>query len=408
MTEQSTAVATSDDAQAVERSPQSVLQVFNSASFREQVAAALPAHIGVDQMMRIALTEVRMNPDLQKCTVPSFMGSLLKAAQAGLRPGMFGEGWIIARWNGKLSSLEATFQPGYQGLAQLAYRSGEVADIVAEPVYEADHFRYRLGSDPSIEHVPDWEAEHRDEDIVAFYAVVKLKNGGKLMKVMPRRDVDLVRDTYGPHTKAGKLVGPWVDSYPAMGAKTVLIQALKLAPKESERLSAALQAESDAIFGDRVAAATVERKPVAERVAERIGATLPAQPAEEYEGEVVEDDRIPAEDAGLWADTPSEGHDSPEASEGLIRENRETAETAADRSPSELAAEVAAKAAVKAEAAPASRKQIALLYTQQTVNKISDEARDAYLADVIGVSGFEAVPRTRVDEVLAFLRGEEV
>ena len=111
--------------------PQSVLAVFDNSTFKQQVAAALPRHIGVDSMMRIALTEVRMNADLQKCTVPSFMGALLKAAQSGLRPGMFGEGWIIPRWNGRLGSMEAQFQPGYMGLAQLAYRSGEVAEVHA-------------------------------------------------------------------------------------------------------------------------------------------------------------------------------------------------------------------------------------------------------------------------------------
>ena len=165
----SQAVATRDDAQqAVERRPQNVLSVFGSGSFREQVAAALPAHIGVDSMMRIALTEVRKQPELEKCTVPSFMGALLTAAQLGLRPGYNGEGWLIPRWNKNLGSLEAQFQPGYRGLAQLAYRSGEVVDITAEPVYAADHFRYTLGSSPHIEHVPDMEAADdprgRDED----------------------------------------------------------------------------------------------------------------------------------------------------------------------------------------------------------------------------------------------------
>lgn len=272
---------------AVERQgrPQTVMDVFRSESFKRQVAAALPAHISADSMMRIALTEVRVNPELQKCTVSSFMGALLKAAQCGLRPGMFGEGFLIPRYSHKTRSLEAQFQPGYMGLAQLAYRSGEVADIVAEPVYRSDHFEYRLGSDPHIEHVPDMESEHSDEDIVAFYAVVRLRNGGKLMKVMRRKDVDAVRDRFGPKDRNGKLVGPWVTDYAAMGAKTVLIQALKLAPKESERLSAALQAESDAIFGDRVAAGVVatEKPSVADRVAQRIGVV-------EETGEVIEEE----------------------------------------------------------------------------------------------------------------------
>ena len=191
----SQAVATRDDAQqAVERRPQNVLSVFGSGSFREQVAAALPAHIGVDSMMRIALTEVRKQPELEKCTVPSFMGALLTAAQLGLRPGYNGEGWLIPRWNKHLGSLEAQFQPGYRGLAQLAYRSGEVVDITAEPVYAADRFRYTLGSSPHIEHVPDMEAEHRDADIRAFYAVIRLKSGGHIMKVLRRADADEVRD----------------------------------------------------------------------------------------------------------------------------------------------------------------------------------------------------------------------
>ncbi len=285
--------------------PQSVVEVFGSASFKRQVAAALPAHISADSMMRIALTEVRMNPDLQKCTVPSFMGALLKAAQAGLRPGMFGEGFLIPRYSKKTRSMEAQFQPGYMGLAQLAYRSGEVSDIVSEAVYSGDHFAYRLGSDPSIEHVPDMEAERRDEDITAFYAVVRLRNGGKLMKVLRRTDVDGIRDRFAPTNKGGSVVGPWVSDYAAMGAKTVLIQALKLAPKESERLSAALQADQDAIFTDRVAAGVAEmpREPVdlADRVAERIGAD-PDADVDQVTGEVIEGTATEEADALAEAD----------------------------------------------------------------------------------------------------------
>jgi recombinational DNA repair protein RecT len=103
--------------------------------------------------------------------------------------------------------------------------------------------------------------------------VVKLVNGGLLMEVMPRRDVDAIRDTYGPRTKQGKLVGPWVTNYEPMGRKTVLIQTLKLAPKESERLQYALAAENDALFGSRVASAVVDvPTSAADRVAKKLGA----------------------------------------------------------------------------------------------------------------------------------------
>ncbi len=391
MTEPSTVVATRDEQQAVERSPQSVLQVFSSSSFKQQIAAALPAHIGVDSMMRIALTEVRMNPELQKCTVPSFMGAMLKAAQSGLRPGMFGEGWILPRWNNKLKSLEAQFQPGYMGLAQLAYRSGEVREVHAVAVYAADHFRYQLGSDPKIEHVPDMEAEHDPADIVAFYAVVKLVNGGTLMKVMRRDDVDDIRDRFGPRNRDGQLVGPWVTDYEAMGCKTVLIQALKLAPKESERLQFALQAEQDAVFGDRVAAGVVERRaPVAERVAERIG--LRDAREEVVEAEVAEPEDTPVPEP---SDAPAE---APRATQRPQRRR-------AQPSPSELAAQVAAKAAARESGKCVTRQQANMLYTQQTAMQVSDEERDAYLSGTLGVASFEQVPQARLDEVVAWLKG---
>jgi hypothetical protein len=127
---------------------------------------------------------------------------------------------------------------------------------------------------------------------------------------MRRSEVDEVRDRFAPRTKAGKLVGPWVTDYEPMGCKTVLIQALKLAPKDSERLVAALQAENDAIFGDRVAAGIVEARPgVAERVASRIGAQEPEDPAEVIEAEASEappaDDYEPAFD--LEEEPPGRG-----------------------------------------------------------------------------------------------------
>ena len=75
--------------------------------------------------------------------------------------------------------------------------------------------------------------------------------------------------------KAGKTVGPWATDYAAMGCKTAVLRALKFAPLESERLNAAIKAEEDTVFADRVAASAVEQRPsVAERVAERIGVAL--------------------------------------------------------------------------------------------------------------------------------------
>ena len=309
-----TGVARREEALAPQtQNPASVMDVFKSESFKQQVAAALPRHIRIDSMMRIVLTEVRMNPDLQKCTPASFMGALLKAAQTGLRPGMNGEAFLVPRWNGKIGAMEAQYQPGYRGLGQLAYRSGEVTDLDAQAVYAADHFAYSLGSNPKIEHTPDMTTAKRDEDIIAFYAVINLKSGGRIMKVMSRSDVDAVRDRFGPKTKAGKLVGPWVSDYAAMGMKTVLLRALKFAPMENERLSAAVAAE-DALFNDRVAASvvgTTARGNTASRVAERLGVDMETGEVEDAEWQP-DPDLAPATETALSDDLGPQGDTEPQ------------------------------------------------------------------------------------------------
>jgi recombination protein RecT len=428
MTQQSNDLARREQAQAPETRqarPQTVLEVFSSEGFRRQVAAALPRHISVDHMMRIAMTEVRQSVELQKCSPASFMGALLKAAQSGLRPGMFGEGWIIPRWNGKTKSVEAAFQPGYQGLVQLAYRSGEVSDVTTSAVFASDHFLYSLGSDPKIEHQPDLEGERTVEDIIAFYAVIRLTNGGKVMKVMRRAEVDEIRDRFGPRNKAGQTVGPWASDYQPMGEKTVLIQALKFVPKDPERsaqLQAALGAENDAIFGDRLAAQAMgqaARGTTAERVAERLGVASNDDGETEGPGDgptpaayqPIEGEVVGAEASQEPSETPAAPHEPPLAA----------SEPAADATFFPIDDEPAAyagfavdagrRAAERAQsrstAKPISQKQVNLLYTQCTICEVDEKAAlHDFLRVAIGVEHVAEIPAVRFDEVLGWVKAQ--
>jgi|GEM_PF-5872198 len=230
-TSNSREVATRQTSQKI----QTVGDIFRSEGFKKQIAAALPRHISVDSYWRICLTLVRINPQLADCTPESFMGAMLQSAQVGLRPGVQGEAHLIPRWNSKTHTLECNYQPGYQGVAQLALRSNEVADLCAYPVYKDDEFDYALGDNAHIDHRPSVEVEPEEENIILFYSVVHLVNGGTLREVMTKAQVDKVRDRFAPKAKGGsKVVGPWVTDYTAMGRKTVLLRALKLAPKSTE------------------------------------------------------------------------------------------------------------------------------------------------------------------------------
>jgi recombination protein RecT len=80
-------------------------------------------------------------------------------------------------------------------------------------------------------------------DIIAFYAIAKLKGGGHAFEVMPRSDVDAVMRS----TQSKGQWGPWKDHYPEMGRKTVIRRLAKYLPLSIEfATAAALDGQAEA------------------------------------------------------------------------------------------------------------------------------------------------------------------
>jgi len=176
------------------------------------------------------MNEVRRNPKLALCTSESFIGAVLIASQTGLEIGPFGYAYLIPRKNGRTKEMEVNFQLGYRGAMQLAWNSSKVGGITAAAVCENDEFDYALGADPFIKHVPTEAAPGK---ITHFYAVAKnLQSGEYQFKVMPKWEVDLVRDQYAQGTD--NAASPWQTSYDAMGMKTCIIRLCKMMPMSSE------------------------------------------------------------------------------------------------------------------------------------------------------------------------------
>jgi recombination protein RecT len=192
------------------------------------IEAALPKHLDSDRMMRIAITAIRLNPKLQDCTPDSFLGSLMVCSQLGLEPNTpLGQAWIIPYKNGDTGLYEATFQIGYKGLLDLSYRTGNYAAIRAEIVYEKDEFDYSLGFDHDLKHKP---AKGNRGKVVAYYALYKLKTGGRDFKVMY---YDRIMNHAKKHSKSYHR-GPWQNHFDQMAQKTVLKEVLKYAPMSTQ------------------------------------------------------------------------------------------------------------------------------------------------------------------------------
>jgi recombination protein RecT len=203
--------------------------------------AAMPRGGEAAQLIRDALTALRMTRNLAKCEGTSVLGSLMTCAQLGLRPGVLGHAWLIPFWDNRSRCYKAQLVIGYQGMIDLAHRSGKIASLIARTVHENDEFSVDYGLADTLVHRPNLFADRGDP--IAYYAIVKFTSNGHAFIVMTHREMQNYRDQHATaRNKEGKIVGPWVDNFEGMAHKTCIRQLAKYMPKSTE-LAVALAAD---------------------------------------------------------------------------------------------------------------------------------------------------------------------
>jgi recombination protein RecT len=177
---------------------------------------------------RQALTALRKQPALLKCTVKSVVDSLLTIAEVGLSPNpALGQAWLIPYKEKGVDTCQMQF--GYKGLAALIYRTSPVASIDASAVYENDHFVYTRGTSPSLEFRKfDGPKEGRGE-FRGAYCVISPKGGGApVVDYIPAWRILEIREGSKAYLydKKGSI---WAKHFDEMAAKTAVRHASKLA-----------------------------------------------------------------------------------------------------------------------------------------------------------------------------------
>jgi recombination protein RecT len=189
---------------------------------KPQLQTALPRHLSADRMLRIATTSIRRTPKLLACNQQSLLGAIMQSAQLGLEcDGVLGHAYLVP------FKEEVQLIVGYKGLIDLARRSGQLSTIYARVVYAKDQFEYAYGLSERLEHIPSGEEE--PGDIVAVYAVARLKDGGTQFEVMTAGEVGKIRAR-----SMAKDSGPWVTDPAEMHKKTVLRRLCKMLPASVE------------------------------------------------------------------------------------------------------------------------------------------------------------------------------
>lgn len=204
-------------------------------------AAAMPRGAEAAQLVRDALTALRMTPKLGECEHDSVLGSLMTCAQLGLRPGVLGHAFLLPFWDNRNRGYKAQLVIGYQGMIELAHRSGRIKSLIARTVYANDEFDVDYGLADSLVHKPNLFGDRGDP--IAYYAIAKFTSGGHAFLVMTHREMLVYRDLHAKaRNREGRIVGPWVDNFEGMALKTTIRQLAKYMPKSTE-MAVALAAD---------------------------------------------------------------------------------------------------------------------------------------------------------------------
>ena len=202
-------------------------------AMESQFQMAMPRGAEAAQLVRDAITAIRQTPQLAECDAPSVLGSLMTCAQLGLRPGVLGHAYLLPFWDSKAGHRRAQLVIGYQGLVELAHRSGQIKSLIARTVYKNDLFEVDYGLDDRLVHKPTMTGPKGNP--IAYYAVAKFNSGGHAFYVMSHYEMEEYRDNHATaKTRDGRVVGPWRDHFEGMAHKTTVRQLAKWMPKSTD------------------------------------------------------------------------------------------------------------------------------------------------------------------------------
>jgi phage RecT family recombinase len=200
-----------------------VTELVTTADARAYIEPFLPKGTDVQRVAASLLLAIRKDESgmLRKCTPDSLVLGLAKIQQWGLE---LGEGaFLLPFKNNKAGTVEAVAVRGYIALAELSAACGYPLEV--KVVRDGDHFEYRFGLDPVLDHRPVAKSQAR---ITHVWCIIRPpRHGQPIIEVMTIEDVDAIRLKYSKQWKDGPC--------PAWYAKkTIVRQVVKMLPKSKE------------------------------------------------------------------------------------------------------------------------------------------------------------------------------
>lgn len=162
-------------------------------------------------LMRHYLTAIRLTPALLECSDESLLAALLLSAQVGLEPGPLGHVYLVPY------GRECVWILGYTGIIELARRSGSVADLTSEIVWDCDVYErpWRNQAGVHYEHRAG-EIDRRTEVLGVLVTWRELSGGKWFARAQHVEPSRIERARKASRAKSG----PWFTDEHAMIRKT--------------------------------------------------------------------------------------------------------------------------------------------------------------------------------------------
>lgn len=160
--------------------------------------------------------------DLKNSTLASILNCALFVAKTGLSPDpRLREMFFQREYNPHIDQYEVIPILGLMGTLKMIRRSGDVSVIDAGVIYGDQTPSYSIGTNAFFE-IGDRGKCFEDKDVTHFFAYVILKDGNKLVDVIPVEQIAAKRDSDKEKEKAKKNESYYHNHFIAMGKRDVL------------------------------------------------------------------------------------------------------------------------------------------------------------------------------------------
>lgn len=210
----------------------------------------IPAEVQQDQFMMAVTAEANRMP--QDVNPASLCSAAFNCAVVGLMPGpALGHAHFVPFKSG--STREVQLIVGYKGYLELAYRSGFLAGITCEVVYEGEKCeRWNDSNGPQIDHRMSLDRVEDFDKVVAAYCIYQTQYGYRDIVTVGGRELKRLKQK---HSRGSMQI--WRDNPIEMALKTPIRRAAKRW-KLTNQMAKAVYLDEQADRGERQASPVVE------------------------------------------------------------------------------------------------------------------------------------------------------